>query len=48
MLLVASAFSTQFDMSPFCVWNCGVCGTIQTTSADGLPVELLEFEIEGE
>ena len=29
-----------------CAWNCG-CGTVTTTEADGLPVELMDFSIEG-
>ena len=49
MLLVASAFSTQFPNSPFCSWNCGACGTIVTDGPNqGLPVELMGFGFEDE
>ena len=48
MLLSAQAIGTQITMSPACVWDCAVagCGTITTDSSDGLPVELMDFEIE--
>lgn len=42
--LSATAFTTAAN--PSCGWNCG-CGTVAITVADGLPVELMEFSVEG-
>ncbi len=41
--LVASALTAT--VNPVCQWNCG-CGTVTTDTGDGLPVELMDFEIE--
>ena len=43
-MLTASANTTA--VNPSCQWYCtGGCGTITTDGSDGLPVELMEFEI---
>ena len=42
--LQASANLTA-TTAPFCEWNCD-CGTARIDGSDGLPVELLEFEID--
>ena len=44
--LGASA-QTMMSTNPSCAWNCG-CGSINTNAAnDGLPVELMDFAVEG-
>lgn len=43
--LRALATTGQLNMNPRCVWTCD-CGTVTVTSADGLPVELLEFSVD--
>ena len=49
-MLVASAYTNT--MNPYCSWVCN-CGSgytnenIVTDSSDGLPVELMDFSIEG-
>ena len=43
--LIGSATGTQITMSPSCNFNCGACGTITINSSDGLPVELMDFEV---
>jgi len=43
---VASVTGMQITQSPSCQWTCGGCGTISTGPSDGLPVELMAFDIE--
>lgn len=45
--LSATAYSSA--MSPSCQWDCGAgtC-TVTTDGSDGLPVELMDFDIDGE
>ena len=38
--------ATASGPNPSCQWNCG-CGTVRIDGTDGLPVELLEFEVDG-
>ncbi len=43
----ASAIGAQISNNPSCSWACtGACGSISTTTADGLPVELMGFGVE--
>lgn len=48
MLLIAQASSAQFANSPYCRWNCGACGIIETDGSIGLPVELMDFGVDDE
>lgn len=44
--LAAEATSAQLMGNPSCQWNCVGCGTITTNAmTDGLPVELMDFEV---
>ncbi len=44
--LTAQVTGTQLSGSPSCQWNCtGGCGTITIDTTDGLPVELMDFEV---
>ena len=47
MLLGAAASGMEITMNPSCSWDCAGagCGTITTGTADGLPVELMEFSV---
>jgi hypothetical protein len=42
---VFTFIGTGTGTSPSCQWTCGTC-VVTLTAADGLPVELLELEIE--
>lgn len=43
--VTGSATGAQITGSPTCSFNCGACGTITIDTADGLPVELMEFSV---
>ncbi len=38
--------AVQTGPNPSCQWSCSACPTVTLDTADGLPVELLEFDIE--
>jgi len=42
MTLSASAYTSTTN--PFCSFNCG-CGTVTIDGSDGLPVELMDFDV---
>ncbi len=45
-ILLASAIGPNIAMNPFCGWTCAGCGNITISGNDGLPVELMKFDIE--
>lgn len=44
---ILSASANTATANPSCAWSCG-CGTVTISGADGLPVELMEFSVDGE
>ncbi len=47
-IAITSMGAPTMTGSHTCSWNCGTCGTIVIDNGNGLPVELMEFSVDGD